>query len=74
NEVEFQIGTQAFRATWREPQAPERDKIWSFIVDCHPFYASYQASTDRVIPLVMMKPVEQIEVFKATDATGVRSW
>ncbi len=71
-QIEFQIATQAFRATWREPEGAEREKVWSFIVDCHPFYASYQASTDRVIPLVMMKAFEPVPVFTAGDATGLR--
>lgn len=70
--VEFQIATQAFRGTWREPEGAEREKVWNFMVDCHPFYANYQKSTDRVIPLVMMKAVEPIPVFKASDATGIR--
>jgi deazaflavin-dependent oxidoreductase (nitroreductase family) len=71
-EVEVQIATQAFRATWREPQGAEREKVWGFVVDCHPFYAQYQASTSREIPLVMLKPVEQIAVFRKEDATGIR--
>jgi deazaflavin-dependent oxidoreductase (nitroreductase family) len=71
-EVEFQIATQAFRATWREPTGAERDKVWDFMVSCYPFYANYQASTERQIPLVMMKPVAEIDVFKESDATGVR--
>lgn len=71
-EVEFQIATQAFRASWREPSEQERGRIWSFVTDCHPFYASYQTSTDRIIPLVMMKPLEAIEVFRESDATGIR--
>mgnify|MGYP002079345049 CR=1 FL=1 len=72
--VEFQIATQAFRATWREPEGDEREKVWNFMTDCHPFYAAYQQSTDRVIPLVMLKAVEQIPVFKASDATGTRQY
>ena len=71
-EVEFQIATQAFRATWREPAGAEREKIWNFMVDCYPFYANYQASTKRQIPLVMMKPIAAIDVFKESDATGIR--
>ena len=70
--VDFQVATQAFRGTWREPQGAERDKVWAFMVDCHPFYASYQASTARVIPLVMLQAGESIPVFKASDATGIR--
>jgi deazaflavin-dependent oxidoreductase (nitroreductase family) len=73
-EVEFQIGTQAFRATWREPAGEEYAKIWKFMVDVFPAYATYQASTSRKIPLVMMKAVTQIEVFKESDATGTRQF
>jgi deazaflavin-dependent oxidoreductase (nitroreductase family) len=70
--VEFQIATQAFRGTWREPEGEEREKVWRFMVDAFPSYATYQASTERRIPLVMMKAVEPIPVFKESDATGVR--
>lgn len=73
-EVEFQIATQAYRGTWREPEGAERQKVWDFMVDCHPFYADYQAGTSRVIPLIMMKAAEPIPVFKASDATGVRTF
>lgn len=73
-EIEFQIATQAYRATWREPKGAERDKVWNFMVDVFPSYANYQKSTSREIPLVMMKAVAPIEVFKASDATGVRQY
>ena len=71
-EVEFQIATQAFRGTWREPEGAERSKVWDFFIDCHPFYADYQASTSRILPLVMMQAVEPIPVFRESDATGTR--
>lgn len=73
DEVEFQIGGQAFRASWREPEGAEREKIWNFMVDCYAFYGDYQASTERRIPLVMMKVIEEIPVFKESDATGLRN-
>lgn len=73
-EVEFQVATQAFRGTWREPQGAEREKVWAFMVDGFPFYANYQASTKRVLPLVMMKAVEPIPVFQESDATGLRQY
>ena len=69
-EIEFQIATQAFRATWRQPEGAEREKVWSYMIEYYPFYAKYQASTDRVIPLVMMKPLEMIPVFTEADVTG----
>ena len=73
-EIEFQIATQAFRATLREPEGAERRKVWDFMVECFPFYATYQASTERVIPLVMMKATESIPVFQESDATGIRQF
>ena len=62
-ELRFQVATQAFRATWREPEPAERAKIWDFMVGVFPPYKDYQASTDREIPLVMMAPQEAIECF-----------
>jgi deazaflavin-dependent oxidoreductase (nitroreductase family) len=73
-EAEFQVATQAFRGAWREPQGAEREKVWAFMVDCFPFYATYQASTSRILPLVMMKAAEPIPVFKESDATGTRQY
>ena len=72
--IDFQIATQAFRATWRVPEGAEHDRIWAFMVENFPFYASYQAATERHIPLVMMKAVEPIAVFQESDATGMRQY
>jgi deazaflavin-dependent oxidoreductase (nitroreductase family) len=68
--VEFQLATQAFRGTWREPQGAEREKVWDFITGYYPFYAKYQASTSRIIPVVLIQPTEEIPVFKESDITG----
>ena len=65
--VDFQIATQAFRATWREPEGEERDKVWAFMVDSYPFYGVYQTRTSRLIPLVMMKAIGPIPVFSERD-------
>ena len=65
--VDFQIATQAYRATWREPEGAEREKVWTFMVDCFPFYAEYQTRTTRIIPLVMMKAMDEITVFNESD-------
>jgi deazaflavin-dependent oxidoreductase (nitroreductase family) len=64
-EVSFQIATQAYRATWREPQGAERQKVWDFMEGIFPPYKKYQASTQRQIPLVMMQVIEPAETFKA---------
>lgn|SRR6185312_5942357 len=70
-EVEFQIATQAFRASWREPEEPEREAVWNIMVGVYPPYAGYQASTTRVIPLVMMRALEPIGVFSAPGDSRV---
>jgi deazaflavin-dependent oxidoreductase (nitroreductase family) len=63
-ELSFQVATQAFRCSWREPQDAERAKVWEFMVGVFPPYNSYQASTNRQIPLVMLSPGEPVDVFK----------
>lgn len=73
-EIEFQVATQAFRATWREPEGEEYQKVWDFMVDGFPFYADYQKSTSRRIPLVMLKAIEPAPVFQESDATGTRQY
>jgi deazaflavin-dependent oxidoreductase (nitroreductase family) len=63
-ELEFQIATQAFRASWREPKGAERAQVWDFMVGVFPPYTNYQASTSREIPLVMLSAIEPIAGFK----------
>ena len=63
-QVEFQIGGQAFRGTWREPQGAERAEIWAFMEKLYPPYVDYQKATKREIPLVVMAADEEIPVFK----------
>lgn len=67
SEIEVQIATQAFQATWREPAEAERQRIWDQMVAIYPPYAEYQQSTDRLIPLVLIKPAVAIPVFRETE-------
>jgi hypothetical protein len=62
------------RKTGREPAGAEREKVWNYMVDCFPFYATYQKSTSRILPLVMMKAIEAIPVFTEQDAEGERQY
>jgi deazaflavin-dependent oxidoreductase (nitroreductase family) len=59
-----QIATQAFEATWREPEAEERHQVWAYMTHLFPPYLGYQLSTTRHIPVVMLKPVGPIDVFR----------
>jgi deazaflavin-dependent oxidoreductase (nitroreductase family) len=64
-EVDYQIGGQAFRSTWREPQGKERGEIWDFMAKNYPPYTQYQTQTKRIIPLVMFSSGTPIEIFRA---------
>ena len=67
DEVDVQIATQAFRATWREPEGEERHRIWDFMSHVYPPYLNYQRATTRHIPVVMMTPGAPIDVFEESD-------
>ncbi|MCV7443596.1 nitroreductase family deazaflavin-dependent oxidoreductase [Mycobacterium paraense] len=68
NTIGVQIATQAFEATWREPEGEERHQVWAYMAHLYPPYLAYQQSTSRKIPLVMLTPGRPIEVFSADDS------
>src|ERR1700733_14246150 len=63
--IGVQIATQAFDATWREPEGEERNQVGAHMAHLFPPYLTYQQSTSRQIPLVMLTPVRPIDVFSA---------
>lgn len=66
--VAFQVGTQAFEASWREPPSDtERDKLWEFMIEMSPHYAMYRTMTTRRIPLILLTAGEEIPVFTHDD-------
>lgn len=65
--VDLQVATQAFRASWREPEGEERHRIWDFMTRVYPPYLNYQKATTRHIPVVMLTPEESIDVFGEAD-------
>lgn len=66
-EVDFQIATQAYRASWREATGAEREKVYNMMVENFPFFDNYRKATSRQIPVVLMKPLEPIAVFSEAD-------
>lgn len=61
--AEVQVGTQAFTVTWRVVEGEERADYWRFMVRNNPAFAQYQSETERVIPVVVLTPGEEIERF-----------
>jgi deazaflavin-dependent oxidoreductase (nitroreductase family) len=68
NTIGVQIATQAFEATWREPEGEERHQVWAYMAHLYPPYLTYQRSTSRQIPLVMLTLERPIDVFSAEDS------
>lgn len=64
----MQIATQAYEATWREPDGEERHHVWEYMAHVYPPYLSYQQSTSRPIPLVMLTLGRPIDVFSAEES------
>lgn len=63
--VGIQIATQAYNASWREPEGAERAAVWDYMAEIFPPYTAYQAATDREIPIVMLTALDPIDVFRA---------
>lgn len=61
--IDLQVATEAFEATWREPEDDERHEVWAYMTHLYPPYITYQQSTSRRIPLVMLSPGTAIDVF-----------
>lgn len=66
--VDVQVGTQAFRASWRELEDEERHLAWTYMTHLYPPYITYQQSTSRRIPLLALAVQRPIEVFTAHTA------
>ena len=56
-EVEVQVLAQRFRAKSRTATGEERARLWKQMAAIYPPYNSYQAKTDREIPVVVLERV-----------------
>lgn len=57
-DVEAEIGTTTRRFRARTASREEREPIWSKQKQDYPGFAEYEASTDRVIPVVILEPAD----------------
>lgn len=58
-DVEIRDKTEVYKMRVREVVDPaERERVWSIAVATFPNYQSYQANTDRLIPVFVAEPVE----------------
>lgn len=61
----IELGRERFDVTCRTATPEERARLWPELVDMYRDYDSYQARTDREIPVVICSPSQG-----ATGATG----
>lgn len=60
-EVRFQVGRNKYQGTWRVIEGKERGPVWEQLAEFYPPYHAYQKRTDRIIPVIALKPVEKID-------------
>ncbi len=57
-DCEVQIMRRKMKMRARTADAAERDRLWPKLVAHYPDFASYDAWTDRVIPVVILEPAD----------------
>ncbi|NUP53250.1 MAG: nitroreductase family deazaflavin-dependent oxidoreductase [Catenulispora sp.] len=56
--VGVQVGSRRFTARARVASDEEREPLWAQMVQIFPLYDEYAKKTDRVIPVVLLTPVD----------------
>ena len=57
--VELQDGPVRKDYTAHEAEGAERDEWWARAIEVWPAYAGYQKKTDRLIPVLVLEPLEE---------------
>ncbi len=56
-ECQLMVGPRAVTARARTVEGEERDGVWALMCEMYPPYESYQAATERKIPVVLLDPL-----------------
>lgn len=57
-EITVEVGTETVDVVASEATGEERDRLFRAQAERSPQFADYQAKTDRVIPVVILRPLE----------------
>jgi deazaflavin-dependent oxidoreductase (nitroreductase family) len=57
-ECQVQVGPRRIRCRARTATAQERPRLWALMNERYRTYSSYQRSTDRELPLVILSPLK----------------
>ena len=55
-DVEIQVATERHLVRARAAEGEQRARLWKHMVGVYPNYETYQASTEREIPVVVLEP------------------
>jgi deazaflavin-dependent oxidoreductase (nitroreductase family) len=53
-----EIGTETFAVTAEESSPEERERLWAMITDRNPAFGEYERTTDRTIPVMILRRVD----------------
>ena len=54
-DVTVEVGNETFEATAIVTTGEERHRLWTRIVELHPFFSEHQAKTTRQIPVIILE-------------------
>ena len=54
-EVTVEVGNEIFEAITIVTEGPERQRLWTRVVELYPFFADHQAKVTRQIPVIVLK-------------------
>ncbi|TMF42543.1 MAG: nitroreductase family deazaflavin-dependent oxidoreductase [Chloroflexi bacterium] len=57
-DVTVEVGNETFEATAIVTTGEERHRLWTRIVELHPFFSEHQAKTTRQIPVIILERQE----------------
>ncbi len=60
-EVGFQVGAKKYRGKASTATGAERERLFKMMAGVFPIYNTYQAGTDREIPVVVLEPRAEVE-------------
>ena len=54
-EVTVEVGNEIFEAITIVTEGPERQRLWTRVVELYPFFADHQAKVTRQIPVIVLE-------------------
>jgi deazaflavin-dependent oxidoreductase (nitroreductase family) len=57
-DVTVEVGAETFSATAQVTEGLERERLWAMVVEQYPFFAEHQAKTDRQIPVIVLRRLQ----------------